>query len=266
MSAGWECGAGACELTVRVVGGLAVSRTGRELRPGEVGTRKARIVLAVLAAHEGYVSADEICAAVWGDTPPHDPVANLSTLVSRLRAALGPDAIAGGRAGYRLGRLVGVDLAEADDLVAEAQARINVRQPALALMAARCAVHRLDRGMVLVEYPDADWAEPARARHGRLLRRAWHLTADAALHTGDLPEARAAAEAAVAADGFDESACRLLMRTLHAAGEPAHALLSYQRLRAALAGELGVDPAPATRALHLAILRDTTGAAIQAAG
>jgi DNA-binding SARP family transcriptional activator len=261
-----ELEAGTGELQVRLVGGLAVCRAGRPLRAGDVGSRKARIVLAVLAVHGGYVPVDRMCAVVWGDSPPHDPIANLATLVSRLRAALGRDVIAGGRGGYRLGSLVGVDLSEIADLVARAHAHINARQPALALMAARRAAHRLDQGIVLAEHPDADWAEAARVRHGDLLRRARHITAEAALRTGDTHAARAAAEAAVAADGFDEAACRLLMRAQHAAGEPAQAILSYQRLRVLLASELGVDPAPATRTLHLTILRDTADAATQAAG
>jgi DNA-binding SARP family transcriptional activator len=45
------------------------------------------------------------------------------------------------------------------------------------------------------------------------------------------------------------------MRADHAAGEPARALQTYERLRTTLATELGVDPAPATRAVHMTILR-----------
>ncbi|MFD1545765.1 ATP-binding protein, partial [Nonomuraea guangzhouensis] len=61
---------------------------------------------------------------------------------------------------------------------------------------------------------------------------------------------------AVAADPFDEAAQRLLMRAHGAAGEPARALLAYERLRDILAAELGTDPAAETRAVHLAILRE----------
>jgi DNA-binding SARP family transcriptional activator len=49
----------------------------------------------------------------------------------------------------------------------------------------------------------------------------------------------------------------MLMRAHRAADEPVRALLAYQSLRVNLARELGIDPAPATRDLHLAILRDT---------
>ena len=47
------------------------------------------------------------------------------------------------------------------------------------------------------------------------------------------------------------------MRAYVARGEPARALSAYERLRADLASELGVDPAPQTRDLHTAVLRGT---------
>jgi DNA-binding SARP family transcriptional activator len=57
--------------------------------------------------------------AVWRDTPPQRPADNVATLVSRLRSALGPDAIVGGRAGYRLGERLRIDLHEAAAMLAE---------------------------------------------------------------------------------------------------------------------------------------------------
>jgi AAA ATPase domain/Bacterial transcriptional activator domain len=45
-----------------------------------------------------------------------------------------------------------------------------------------------------------------------------------------------------------------------AAGEPATALATYERLRQVLEEELGADPSEETQALHLAILRGTPGA------
>ncbi len=44
--------------------------------------------------------------ALWGARPPADPDANLATPVSRLRAVLGPEVIAGDRHGWRSRRLV----------------------------------------------------------------------------------------------------------------------------------------------------------------
>jgi DNA-binding SARP family transcriptional activator len=244
-------------VTLSVVGAFAVRRAGEPMPTAEVGSRKARALLAMLAVHGGHVPIDSLAPAIWGDSPPRDPVANLATLVSRLRANLGSHTIAGGREGYRLGDRVRVDLVQASELVDEAEGLIAKEKPARALMAARRAIHLLDRGAVLAEYPEAGWAEPARTWHLQLLRRARHTIAEAALRVGETRAAAEAAEAAVTTDAFDEVACRMLMRAHQAGGEPARALLAYQRLRTTLATELGVDPAPATRNLHLAILQDS---------
>ena len=76
---------------------------------------------------------------------------------------------------------------------------------------------------------------------------------------------RSSPSAAIRTDRLDEAAHRLLMAAHQAAGEPARALTVYERLRAALADELGVDPAPQTREVHLAVLR-RGGAAADDAG
>jgi DNA-binding SARP family transcriptional activator len=90
--------------------------------------------------------------------------------------------------------------------------------------------------------------------HSTLPRGARHTAAELALRVGDFRLARTTADAAVAADPFDEPATRLLMRAHLAGGEPARALIAYERLRTTLATELGIDPTDATRDLHLTIL------------
>ncbi|WP_344253746.1 ATP-binding protein, partial [Pseudonocardia hydrocarbonoxydans] len=67
--------------------------------------------------------------------------------------------------------------------------------------------------------------------------------------------------AALRADPLDEQACRGLMQALRAAGDRAAALRAFDALRRALAAELGVDPAPATRELHAAVLAEDRGPA-----
>jgi DNA-binding SARP family transcriptional activator len=239
-------------LMVRVIGGLAVTRGSRELRLSDVGSRKARTLLALLAVHRGFVTSDPITVALWGDRPPRNPAANIATLVSRLRATLGTHVIIGAASGYRLGDEVRVDLADAALLIDESELRLASQQAGDALVAALRALRLLDRGEVLpLETPS--WTTPARTLHGELQRRARHATADAALRIGDVTTAATAAEAAVSVDVYDESACRMLMRAHHAAGAPDRALAVYHQLRTTLAAELGVDPALATRNLHVAI-------------
>ena len=63
------------------------------------------------------------------------------------------------------------------------------------------------------------------------------------------------AEEATADDPFDETGHRLFIYACAAAGERAKALEAYAQLSARLADELGIDPAPDTQELYLAILR-----------
>jgi DNA-binding SARP family transcriptional activator len=214
-------------------------------------------LLALLTVERGrVVPIHRIEEVLWEGIAPKRPANNVATLVSRLRRILGHRAITGGRDGYRLGMApaVRVDVDEAAALVAEAEGRLAADEPTVAGAAATRALELLNGGSVLEGEPHAHWAEPAWLEVSDLLRRARHAAAAAALQSAEPAVAWRVAEAAVLADRFDETAYRLLMRSHAAAGEPARALLVYERLRDALASELGTDPAPETRALHLAVL------------
>jgi DNA-binding SARP family transcriptional activator len=238
-----------------LVGPFTVVRDGRPVPITDVGSRKARTLLALLALAGGrIVPTDRIVEVLWPGVPPRKPAENVATLVSRVRAALGVGVVDGNRTGYRLGDAATADLDEAARQLAEADSRLAV-EPALALAAARSASDTLAAGPVLAGVPAADWVDAARAEHRDRLRRARRTVAEAALRTGEPALARDAALAAVADDPFDEEAGRALMRAYDGLGEPARALAAFDRLRADLAEELGVDPAPATRDLHLRILR-----------
>jgi DNA-binding SARP family transcriptional activator/tetratricopeptide (TPR) repeat protein len=245
-------------LRIRLIGGFTVERDGAALSVADVGSRKARTVLKVLAAQRGrLVPVDRLVEAVWGDRPPTDAGANLATLVSRLRRTFGAGIIEGGRGGYRLvtGRAVVVDVDEAAGLVAEAQARLASAQPALAVVAADAALGCLGAGEVLQDEPEADWAGEAGREAERLLRRARVVAWRAATAVGDHRRALGVAADAIAADPLDEEAHRAVMRAYHNLGEPGEALVAYQRLRAVLVEELGAEPGPETEAVYLAVLR-----------
>lgn len=248
-------------LWLSVVGVFAVGSVDGAIPAAEVGSRKARTLLALLAVEGGrVVPVDRVIEVLWGEVRPRRPVADVATLVSRLRAGLGADVVVG-RRGYRLGHSVAVDLYEARALVVDAEARLGGGAVASAMVSARRAVGLLDRGEVLVELPDADWAERARAVRADLLRRGRHAVAEAALCVGDAATARVAADAAVGADPLDERACRALMRAFYLTGEPGRALAAYERLRTVLADELGVAPSEATRDLHTAVLQERVSVA-----
>ncbi len=238
---------------LRLVGVFEVrAETGAHAVP----SRKARTLLALLGAHERrMVTVDRIVEELWAGVPPKQPEANVATLVSRVRARFGADVVVGGRAGYRLGDGVAVDLHEAAATLACAERILDHGHPAIALRGAERVVTLLEAGPALADHPCARWAEEARATQDSLLRRAWHAGSASALRAGRPRRAQVLAEAAIAADPLDEGACRLLMRACVAAGEPARAILAYQRLRTTLATELGIDPTVESSDLHVAILR-----------
>ncbi|MGH3166900.1 MAG: AAA family ATPase, partial [Trebonia sp.] len=243
-------------------GAFGVVRDGVELVPAEVGSRKARTLLKLLAVRRpGLLTGDQIADVLWDGAPPADTGQAVATLVSRLRAALGAGVILGGRDGYRLAAEpeVSVDLDVAARYCEQAERRLPAA-PAVALAAAGKAAELLASGPALAQEPGEPWTDPARAELSALLRRARLLAAEAALATGDPGLAARYAEAAMAADPLDEAACRWSMSAVTAAGEPARALLAYAALSERLREELGADPAPRTRELHMAILRDQRGA------
>ncbi len=243
----------------RLIGPFGVSRDGRALADREVGSRKGRTLLKLLLLERGrLVPSDRIGEVLWGDSPPPRWERDLATLVSRLRAVFGPGAVAGGPSGYRfvLGERFEVDLEEAERLVRESEGRLASGEPALAVAAADRALEIVGRGMLLEDEPYAEWALSAREACGRLVRRARRTAWAAAEQLGDHAAAAAHAEAAVAADPLDEEAHRALMLALGRSGQVARALAAFEELRTVLADELGADPAPESRDLHAALLRE----------
>jgi DNA-binding SARP family transcriptional activator len=74
----------------RLAGGFSVAVNGRQIEDRQVGSAKARRLLALLVVHRGQtVPTDRIVAALWGAEPPERAAENVATLVSRLRRVLG---------------------------------------------------------------------------------------------------------------------------------------------------------------------------------
>ena len=252
---------GTATVELFLAGTFRVVRDGVQLTDGEIGSRKSRTLLKLLAVERpGLVTVDRIVEILWPDERPASPEQNVAIMVSRLRAVLGAELIQGGRAGYRLAAGPGlvVDLDVAAGFCEQAEGKLATAA-AVALAAAERAHELLSAGTAIGDEPYADWADPARDQVRELLRRVRLAAAEASLATGDPRRAAGYAEAAVAADPLDEAAHRWYMSAAAAAGEQAKALAAYEALRQRLGRELGADPAPQTRELHLAILREQDG-------
>jgi predicted ATPase/DNA-binding SARP family transcriptional activator len=217
-----------------------------------VAGARLRGLIARLALAGGQpVSTAALAEAVWEFAPPADVANALQTLVSRARRALGgAAAVEQSAAGYRLAVAPDdVDALRFERLVAEgavAEALALWRGPALA-----------DAG---------DFAEPF-ARRLEDLR----LEATVTLLAQELDAGRATArvselETLVAEHPLHEKLAALLMRALAATGRQADALAAYEALRTRLADELGIDPGPQLRAVHLEVLRGEIAAPPPPAG
>ncbi|MEO5710947.1 MAG: AAA family ATPase [Nocardioidaceae bacterium] len=245
---------------IRLAATLAVDAPDGTLSGRELGSRKARTLLALLAAERGrLVPVDRIVDVLWPDDPPADPAANVSTLVSRTRRLLG-DALTS--APGRAYGLVGdgswsVDLDEADALLDEADDRLVAGDHGLAAVASRRALELVGAQPALLDEPDAPWVQSVRREADALRNRGRQLLATA-LTVVEPAEAVEVAADAVETDPFDEQAIRSLMRAQVAAGRTTAALSTYDRLARRLRDELGTDPDRATTELHVAVLRETS--------
>jgi DNA-binding SARP family transcriptional activator/WD40 repeat protein len=222
--------------------------------PGRLGPHD-RVVLQALATRLGQpVSADELVDAVWGEHPPPSAAKNLQSCIVRLRKVLGVDAIETSPRGYVL--RVPPDLVDAQDFEAQvtrARGLLTVGESDRVAYLLEQALAQW-RGPAFADLPD--WP-PARREAGRLdeLRlEAQEMRVDAMLRSGRPREVLAEAHALVRAAPLRERRWELLVLAQYQSGAQGEALRSLRRLRAVLAGELGIDPSPEMLALEQSIL------------
>jgi DNA-binding SARP family transcriptional activator len=240
---------------MRLSGGLEVAG----LEPKDVGSRKARTLLAALAVARGHpVAVDVLAEVLWGDDLPAKPSEQVGVLVSRLRGTLGAERIPRHDAGYAL-VADWLDLQELDAGVAAAEQAAAMGDAISARMAATMALD-LVRGPVVPE-ETAPWFDAPRRATERKVAATRLLLAEAALVSGDPAGAAAMAARSLDHDPYDEAALRSLMRAHVALGRPASALAAYAEVRKQLAEDLGVSPAPETETLHAEVLAEPEPAA-----
>src|SRR4051794_29465271 len=245
-------------LLFRILGDLEVVQ---DARPVPLGSHQQRAVLAMLVLHAGeIVPAERLIDGLWGDAPPATAAKTVQVYVSRLRHALGaPDVIATRDHGYALhaGR-ADVDLAIFERLTAEARAASAAGDADQAAAALREGL-ALWRGDPLAEFAGEPFARPEIGRLQELRLEALELRAEADLALGR--HAALAGELQRLADDhpYRERLHELLMLALYRCGRQSDALAAYRRTRAQLVDELGIEPGPALRELHEAILRQDPG-------
>jgi predicted ATPase/DNA-binding SARP family transcriptional activator len=251
----------AARLSIHVLGSFEVLVDGQ---PAEVSGPRRRALVAFLALHrDGVVTVDSIVNALWGEDLPADPTNAVQHHVTRLRKALGADALVGAPEGYTL-RDPDVDSARFEELLGEARAALRGDDPRAAATATEAAL-ALWRGRPLAGLPEADWTNAEEERLDALRLDVLEERFEALLALGEhlalVPELRSA----LAANPYRERLWRQLMLALYRAGRQADALEAFQEARRVLSDELGLEPGPALQQLQSAILaQDPAIAAIPA--
>ncbi|MFC9245116.1 BTAD domain-containing putative transcriptional regulator [Streptomyces sp. NPDC057136] len=215
-----------------------------------VGERP-QALLAALASGT-TVRAERLIEAVWADNEPATPGKALQVLVSRTRAACGPESIVRDGNGYRLG----LGPHQIDSLVVRSETAAArgalTGDPTQAAEHARAALALAD-GLAIVGDVTGPLAD-VRREAARNLRTARTVLAQSASRSGSHNEALPELEEALAAQADDEALLADLLRSLAAVRGAAAALNRFETYRSALRDRLGTDPGPELRRLHHELL------------
>ena len=234
---------------------------GTEQRP--VSSARQRALLAALLVEPNrVVSRSRLADLIWNAAPPYAATATLHSYAMRLRRALGPTAAErihtrspGYLAEVRDGEL---DTEEFARLRADARRHAEAAQWIHARAACVAALD-LWRGNPLtdVELP-AVWSEQVH-RWQELRLQTVELRIEADLRLGAHSAVVAELDGLVEEHPYRESLVCQLMLALYRGGRRSEALSVYQRVRALLADELGIEPGPDLRSLHQRLLTGDPG-------
>src|SRR4051794_37536731 len=220
-----------------VLGPVEVRRDGKPVAVPKGKTAELLVHLALAAGTP--VRADRLLDDLWAGTPTNRNT--LQQKVARLRRSLGDSSLlASGDDGYRLA--IEPDAVDAHRVLraVEAATRLFDEGDWPAAASASAAALALVREDVL---PSAgDWAAPQRARLEEARMQLMETRFAARLRLGE--DVIGELDAAVATAPYREELWELLITALYREGRQAEALAAYQRVRARLADELGLEPGP----------------------
>ncbi|MET9403911.1 BTAD domain-containing putative transcriptional regulator [Kitasatospora sp. NPDC002965] len=235
---------------IRLLGGVEVLIGRRAVDLGH--PRQQCVLVALLADRDACVTAEQLLERVWGEAPPRGGRSTLYSYLSRLRQALeGSDEARIERRGG--GYAVDVD-PMAVDLYRFARwtGEARTAEPSRARLLLEQAV-ALRRGTLLPRI-DTPWLNELRTRLDERHRTAEADLMDLRLDCGEHAEVLADLQRLVTGHPLDEGPAGRFMLALYRSGRQADALEHYERTRRELAEQLGVEPGPELRRLHLRIL------------
>ncbi|MCC7360500.1 MAG: tetratricopeptide repeat protein [Anaerolineales bacterium] len=243
-------------MELHLLGGLAIHHQGQPL-PGFV-SRKAEALLAYLAYTGGEHTRLALADLFWDDRTSAQALGNLRVILSNLRQVAGSHLeITRHSVAWQPDSAATVDALELTAALA-----VGERALTQAASLTRAGAQALEAALSLyqgdflagVYLKDAgsfeEWALLEREQLRRRVIGAFDSLTSFYLKCGEYAPGGRAARRLLALDPLREESHRLLMQLLARSGQLPAALDQYAACRALLAAELGVEPAPATRALY----------------
>ena len=219
----------------------------------KLGGRVESTVLALIAIGGGPVPPERLIDEVWEDSPPETARKTLQTYVWRLRQRLPAGAVERVAGGYVLGAEAAVDISEFERLV-DAGGAALARGEADGARSAFAEATYLWRGAPFGGCVPTQALRASAVRLDELRAAAVEGRLEAELHLGRHAEAIGDLEQYVRMAPLREHGWELLVVALSRCGRQADALRAYQRARAELIGQAGVEPGPVLRTLEREVL------------
>ncbi len=253
------------QLRVQTLGAFRVWRGDVEIEPREWQRDKARQVFQVLLGERGgWLQRDEIVERLWPTLSAEAAGRDFKVALNALNKALEPGRAADApfafivREGTTYRIRPDADL-RLDAVAFEDACETGLRQaggdaPATALPPLRTAM-RLYAGDYLPDALYEDWASAERERLLALYLRAADKLTGILVERGAYEEALDICGRILARDPCWERAYRWMMLAHARQGNRSLALRAYTRCVQTMQAELGVDPSPATTALHESIVQ-----------
>ncbi|MFE5814133.1 BTAD domain-containing putative transcriptional regulator [Streptomyces sp. NPDC056479] len=243
------------ELRFNVLGSLEGWSGSSRLRLG--GAVQERVLATLLLEPGRMVPVSRLVESVWDDTPPPTAAHQVRKAVAHLRRRVpdGNDVIITDGPGYRASvDDTQLDLIEFGTHLGTAGRAVSEGRTTDAVTALRRAV-ALWRGPVLSGIGGSVIEAAATALEERRLTAAEQLL-ELRLGLGEAAELVVDLRDLIVQHPLRETLRGHLMLALYRSGRQAEALEEYQRVRALLADELGIDPGPQLTRLHEGILRE----------
>jgi DNA-binding SARP family transcriptional activator len=244
---------------IQLCGRLVVQLGGERVEDALPGA-KGRLLFAFLVLNRARrMLRDDLLLAVYGDEASPDQQPALSVLLSKLRAVVGSDVLAGrSEIELLLPRDAFIDVEAALEAIHRAESHGANGEWLDAWGPAGVAYHVASRP--LLQGHDARWLDGWRRRLDDVRVRGLECLAAARLELGGptLAQAEDGARQLIELAPYRETGHRILMEALERRGNVAEALRAYELLRVLLRDELGVDPSPAIQTIYRRLLGEPT--------